>query len=463
MTPPDASIADILAATGGTLAAGDPARRITAGIVTDSRRVVPGCCFVALRGERFDGNAYAAQAAEAGAVAVIVETIPEPCAPGCGIIMVHDATAALQALATWWRGRLAPLHVVGLTGSSGKTSTKDMVRQVLATRLATTATQGNLNNHIGVPLSILATPQGTQAAVWEMGMNHAGELAPLCAMTQPDIGIITTIGSAHIEFLKTREAIAAEKCTVARALPAGGTMIYPASCDFADLIAASTQAEALPVGGSHSPVRALDVRSTAGGSDYTLAIEGLGTIGVRLPLHGRHMVENSLLAAAAGWKLGLGLEDIARGLEQGCLTQGRLSCREIGGVLVIDDTYNANPESMHAALETLASLPAAGKRIAVLGRMGELGERAHEAHALVGRTAAKLGLDLLCAVGESPEITTLLGAASSIPTLHAPSVDAASSLMSGRIRPGDAVLFKASRSVGIERTMNALFPSPSLP
>lgn len=462
MIPPDASIADILAATGGRLAAGESRARITAGIVTDSRRVVPGCCFVALRGEHFDGNAYVADAARAGATAVVVDRLPEPSVPGCAVVLVADTLAALQAFASWWRSRLEPLHVIGLTGSSGKTSTKDMVKNVLATSLATVATEGNLNNHIGVPLSILATPADTRAAVWEMGMNHAGELAPLCAMTLPDIGIITSIGSAHIEHLKTRRAIAEEKCTLARCLPPSGRMIYPASCAYADLIAASTRAGLLPVGGDGSPVRARDVQPTAAGTDYTLAIDGCDPIRVSLPLHGRHMVENSLLAAAAGWTLGVPIDGIARGLQQSRLTRGRLGCRNIDGVLVVDDTYNANPESMRAALETLAALPAEGKRVAVLGRMGELGDAALDAHVRVGRLAAELKLSLLCAVGESPETDALLhGASSGIPTLHAPTVEAAAELLKDGVGPGDAVLFKASRSVGIERCMNILFPSPS--
>lgn len=461
MIPPDASIADILAATGGSLAAGEACARITAGVVTDSRRVVPGCCFVALHGEHFDGHAYAADAGRAGAAAVVVERLPERDAPDCAVILVTDTLAALQSLASWWRNRLEPLHVVGFTGSSGKTSTKDMVSHVLATSLETFATAGNLNNHIGVPLSILATPAGTQAAVWEMGMNHAGELAPLCAMTRPEIGIITSIGSAHIEYLKTQRAIAEEKCTLARCLPPSGTMIYPASCAFADLIAASTRASLLPVGGTGSPVRAYDVQATASGTDYTLAIDGCGSIRVSLPLHGRHMVENSLLAAAAGWTLGVPLENIARGLQQSHLTRGRLGCRNIGGVLVVDDTYNANPESMRAALETLAELPAEGKRVAVLGRMGELGDAALDAHTRVGRLAAELKLSLLCVVGESPETDALLQAASGIPTLQAPTVEAAAGLLKDVLGPGDAVLFKASRSVGIERCLHILFPSPS--
>lgn len=461
MIHPNASIADILAATGGSLAAGETRTRITAGIVTDSRRVVPGCCFVALRGAHFDGNAYAADAIQAGAYAVVVERLPENPAQDCAVILVADALIALQALTLWWRDKLEPLNVVGLTGSSGKTSTKDMVKNVLATRFKTFATEGNLNNHIGVPLSILATPAKTQVAVWEMGMNHAGELAPLCAMTRPEVGIITSIGSAHIEHLKTHRAIAEEKCTLARCLPSFGKMIYPATCEFTDLIATSTRADLMPVGGTDSSVRACDIQVTANGTDYTLVINGDNRIRVSLPMHGLHMVENSLLAAAAGWTLGVPLDHIALGLQQSHPTHGRLGCRNVDGVLVVDDTYNANPESMRAALETLATLPATGKRVAVLGCMGELGHAAPTAHARVGRLAAELNLSLLCAVGESPETDALLHGASGIPTLHAPTVETAAELLHGFFGTGDAVLFKASRSVGIERCMNILFPSPS--
>ena len=213
------STSDLVSATAGkAVATGD--RAITAGLTTDSRAIVPGCVFVALCGERFDGNNFAAEATQNGAAAVVVSRLAGDYAPGSTVVLVEDTLAALQSLATWWRGQLEPLHVVGLTGSSGKTSTKDMCLSVLSQKYKALATKGNLNNHIGVPLSILSTPQGTQTAIWEMGMNHAGEIAPLCAMTQPQLGIITTIGSAHMEYLGSRQAIAEEKCTVARALPA---------------------------------------------------------------------------------------------------------------------------------------------------------------------------------------------------------------------------------------------------
>ncbi len=450
----------LLEATAGRVVARGT-RAVTAGLTTDSRAITPGCVFLALRGEKFDGNAFAAAASQQGAAAVVVEHPEGAFAPGCSVIQVEDGLQALHRLALWWRKRLSPLHVVGLTGSSGKTSTKDMTLSVLSRHFRTTATRGNLNNHIGVPLSILSTPEGTQAAIWEMGMNHAGELAPLCALTQPQIGIITTIGSAHLEFLGSRENIAREKCTLARTLPEDGWMIYPATDDFASFIASQTKASCLPVGGWDSPVRALQVRSTAGGSRYTLHIDGLGEIAVSLPVPGAHMVSNSLLAAAAGWKLGCSLQEIAEGLASGTLTRGRLACREIDGYTVVDDTYNANPESMRAALETVASLRGPARHIAVLGRMGELGPEGVAAHADIGLCATALQYAAVVVVGEEcPETLALCqAAAESIPALLVNTPEEAAAALRQLMAPGDALLFKGSRSAGMERTLYQLFPT----
>ncbi|MCQ2364769.1 MAG: UDP-N-acetylmuramoyl-tripeptide--D-alanyl-D-alanine ligase [Akkermansia sp.] len=453
------SIEELVAATGGRLVA-EGSRAVTAGLTTDSRAVSEGSVFLALCGERFDGNNFAAAASEKAAAVVVSRCVGE-FSPACSVIEVEDTLVALQSLATWWRGELAPLHVVGLTGSSGKTSTKDMTLSVLSQKFTALATKGNLNNHIGVPLSILSAEKGTEAAIWEMGMNHAGELAPLCAMTQPHIGIITTIGSAHMEFLGSREGIAKEKCTVARALPADGFMIFPARDDFADYIAAQTKATPLPVGGVNSPVRALNPRSTAAGTAYTLHIEGLGEIEVSLPVPGAHMVSNSLLAAAAGWKLGCTLEQIAAGLSASALTKGRLACKEADGYTVIDDTYNANPESMKAALETVAALKGPKRRFAVLGKMGELGEGGIAAHADMGWCAASLGYAAVVVVGAECAETNALchAAAESIPALLVETPAEAAAALRSMIEPGDAILFKGSRSAGMERTMYELFPS----
>ena len=454
------STSELIAATAGkAVAMGD--RAITAGLTTDSRAITPGCIFLALCGERFDGNTFAADASQKGAAAVVVSRVEGDFAPGCTIVQVEDTLAALQSLATWWRGQLEPLHVVGLTGSSGKTSTKDMCLSVLSQKYKALATKGNLNNHIGVPLSILSAEKGTEAAIWEMGMNHAGEIAPLCAMTQPHIGIITTIGSAHLEYLGTREAIAEEKCTVARALPASGYMIYPALDDFADYIPTQTAATCIPVGGCSSPVRALNPRSTATGTTYTLHIEGEEEVVVNLPVPGAHMVSNSLLAAAAGWKLGCTPAQIAAGLSASALTHGRLACKEIEGYTVVDDTYNANPESMKAALETVAALRGPQRHIAVLGKMGELGEGGIAAHADMGWCAASLGYAAVVVVGpECPETLALCqAAAESIPAMLVGTPAEAAAALRALMQPGDALLFKGSRSAGMERCIYELFPT----
>lgn len=455
------SASDLLAATAGTAVAVG-ARAITAGLTTDSRAVQPGSLFLALCGERFDGNNFAAEASRTAA-AVVVSRLTGEYDPACTVVLVPDTLLALQKLATWWRGQLEPLQVIGLTGSSGKTSTKDMTFAVLSQKYRTLATQGNLNNHIGVPLSILRAEKGTEAAVWEMGMNHAGELAPLCRMVQPRIGIITTIGSAHLEYLGSRENIAHEKCTLARALPADGFMIYPATDDFAAYIASQTKAQPLPTGGAKSPVRALNTRSTAQGSSYDLHIDGLGSTRIQLPVPGAHMVSNSLLAAAAAWKSGCSLEQIAAGLASATLTRGRLACRQVGGYTIVDDTYNANPESMRAALETVAALRGHKRHFAVLGKMGELGESGIAAHADIGWHAAGLGYAAVVIVGEEcPETLALCAAASErIPALIASTPEEAAAALRQMIEPGDALLFKGSRSAGMERTLYALFPSLS--
>ncbi len=452
------TLENLLHATGGTLVQQGRAA-ITAGVVTDSRAIVPGCLFVALCGERFDGNRFAADASQQGAAAVLVSRVEGDFAPTCSIVQVQDTLTALQSLATWWRGQLAPLHVIGLTGSSGKTSTKDMVLAVLSAHYRALATKGNLNNHIGVPLSILSTPQGTEAAVWEMGMNHAGELAPLCAMTQPQLGIITTIGSAHMEYLGSREGIAQEKCTLARSLPESGYMIYPAADDFADMIAAQTPATPLPVGGADSPVRAENPRPTALGTTYRLCIDGLGETEVTLPVPGAHMVSNSLLAAAAGWKLGCSLAEIASGLESSTLTKGRLACREILGYTVVDDTYNANPESMKAALQTVAALPGSGRRIAVLGKMGELGQGGIAAHADMGQCAGELGYAAVIVMGDSCAETQALceAAAQRVPCTQLTADPPAAAALRACMQQGDILLFKGSRSAGMERVIAELF------
>lgn len=444
-------------AIGGQLVSGPFERAASGGVCTDSRALPPHAVFFALGGEKFDGNLFALEASRTAA-AVVVSRVEPGMDPSCAVILVDDTLAALQKLASWWRSNLN-LTVVGLTGSNGKTSTKDLTASVLSQRFRTIATEGNLNNHIGVPLSILKAEAADEMAVWEMGMNHPGELAPLCAMTRPHIGIITSIGTSHIEYLGSRDNIAREKCTVAECLPENGHMIFPADCGYADMIRQSTRAACIDCGIDTGMVRAENLVSTEDGTRFTLSIPDFCREEVELPVHGRHMVTNALLAAAAGWVAGLAKEQIAAGLNRAKLTGGRLHCKQVNGILVVDDTYNANPDSMQAALRTVADIPSTGRRFAVLGRMGELGTFSAEGHALVGRTAEQLHFDYVVSVGtDAAMITDAIPAGSATEALYLATPEEAADWLRTHVAPGDVVLFKGSRAARMEQVMNLTFP-----
>lgn len=444
-------------AIGGQLVSGPFERAASGGVCTDSRALPPHAVFFALGGEKFDGNLFAPEASRTAA-AVVVSRAEPGMDPSCAVILVDDTLAALQKLASWWRSNLN-LTVVGLTGSNGKTSTKDLTASVLSQRFRTIATEGNLNNHIGVPLSILKAEAADEMAVWEMGMNHPGELAPLCAMTRPHIGIITSIGTSHIEYLGSRDNIAREKCTVAECLPENGHMIFPADCGYADMIRQSTRAACIDCGIDTGMVRAENLVSTEDGTRFTLSIPDFCREEVELPVHGRHMVTNALLAAAAGWVAGLAKEQIAAGLNRAKLTGGRLHCKQVNGILVVDDTYNANPDSMQAALRTVADIPCTGRRFAVLGRMGELGTFSAEGHALVGRTAEQLHFDYVVSAGtDAAMITDAIPAGSATEALYLATPEEAADWLRTHVAPGDVVLFKGSRAARMEQVMNLTFP-----
>ena len=448
---PAQQLADIL---GVQIAAGRGDVIISGGVSTDTRTLPLGSAFFALRGENFNGDAFAANALTAGAVVAIVQEWQGEVPPGTAVIVVADTLLALQRLALWWRKQL-DLPVVAITGSNGKTSTKDFTAAVLARKFNVSATWGNLNNHIGVPLTVLATTQAHTAAVWEMGMNHAGEIAPLCEIARPKYGIITNIGTAHIEFLGSREAIANEKGMLARALPPDGLLFLPAACDFNDYLRQRSRAAMISVGNGRGLVRAENLRFEVGGTSFTLVIEGAETAEVTLTVPGRHMVTNALLAAGIGWKLGISPAEIATGLSTATLTGGRLSRYDHHGTTVMDDTYNANPESMAAAIETLADTPVShgARRIIVLGRMGELGLHAPAAHLRTGALAAARHLTVI-AVGDGAE--GISEGANNAP--HFPDLDQAAQWLTREVKPGDVVLFKGSRSATVERVMHAAFP-----
>src|SRR6267378_1432220 len=333
-------------------------------ISTDSRTLKRGELFVALRGENFDGHKFVEAAVKTGAAGAIVDLgwkgkVPD----NFTVIRVEDTLQAYQTVAANYRKSL-PLRVLAITGSNGKTSTKDFAAAVLARRFRVTKTQGNFNNHVGLPQTILEATSRDEVAVWEIGMNHPGEVAALARIAAPDVGIITNIGVAHIEFMGSRERIAEEKGALGEAVGAAGTVILNADDPFTKGIAARTRGKVILAGTTAGTIRACEINQSGSGTDFTI-LEGAHRCRAQLPVPGLHMVQNALLAIAAGRVFGLSLEDCAAGLVTAPLTKARLQVKEIHGVQFLDDSYNANTDSMKAALRTLVELDADGLRIAM--------------------------------------------------------------------------------------------------
>ncbi len=444
------SLLEIADMCGGTLSAAAGSTSVRR-ISKDTRTLVPGDLYLALRGENHDGNLHARDAAAKGAAAAILDKPPADLPAGFPVIIVEDSLAALHRLAGAWRDRLA-LRVACITGSSGKTSTKEFTAAVLAARFRVIKTEGNLNNHIGLPLSILAASMADDVAVWEIGMNHPGEIAPLAHLARPDLAIITNIGVAHIEYLGSREAIALEKSALLEAVGPGGTVVLPAEDAFKGFLASRTKAQVIEAGLSGGTVTASDLQIEADGCRFVLHWEG-ESLPARLPVPGEHMVRNALLAVAAGLEFGLSLEECAEGLASSRLTGGRLSRRSVRGITILDDSYNANPDSMEAALQTLKSVTVGGRRIAVLGRMGELGSHASAGYQQVGRAAAQ-GIDLLIAVGAETVPLTETARAGGLREIHeTSSPEEAAGVLRSIAREGDVVLVKGSRAARMERVI----------
>jgi UDP-N-acetylmuramoyl-tripeptide--D-alanyl-D-alanine ligase len=409
--------------------------------------------FVALRGENFEGHDFIEAGAKAGATGALVDlnwagNVPNNFA----LLRATDTLQAYQMLAANYRRSLT-LKVLAITGSNGKTSTKDFAASVLARRFRVTKTEGNFNNHVGLPRTILEATSEDEVAVWEIGMNHPGEIAALSKIAAPDAAIITNIGVAHIEFMGSREAIAAEKGALAEAIETQGTVILNADDPFSEGIAARTRAKVVSAGTTGGAVRAIEIRQSAEGSEFTI-VEGAHRCRAQLPVAGTHMVQNALLAVAAGRAFGLSIEECAAGLAAAPLTKARLQIKEIGGVQFLDDSYNANPDSMKAALRTLVELDAEGKRIAVLGEMRELGAESERGHREIGETAATLGVDQLITIGDAAELIAEGARIAGLDKVSsARSTSEAAKLLSEMAEPGDLVLIKGSRASRTEEVI----------
>jgi UDP-N-acetylmuramoyl-tripeptide--D-alanyl-D-alanine ligase len=445
------SIFSLAEYAGGTLS-GDAADVLVSRISKDTRSLVPGDVYLALHGENFDGNQFAVEAVRRGAVAAILDGTPNKNLPdGFPVIRVDRTLDALHRIAACWRDEL-DLKVVGVTGSSGKTSTKELTAAVLGVRYQVTKTEGNLNNHIGVPLTILNANRSDQIAVWEMGMSQAGEIAPLAALARPHIGIITNIGVAHIEFFKNQDAIASEKAELLRALDVTGVAIIPEADDFAGYLADQTAARVVRAGIGAGDVWADDVVLHADGSRFSL--HGCGSsCDARLTVPGEHMIRNAVLAVAAGIESGLSLEECAEGLATARLTAGRLQQHDVRGVRIIDDTYNANPDSVEAALATLANACTSGRAIAVLGKMGELGTYETVGYQRVAAAAAKHA-EILITVGEETNFLARAARDAGCPDVSETRDPLeAARLLRTIARSGDVVLVKGSRSARMEQVV----------
>jgi UDP-N-acetylmuramoyl-tripeptide--D-alanyl-D-alanine ligase len=446
------SILQIVDLAGAKLESGD-GNIVVDKVSTDSRTVKPGELFVALRGENFDGHKFVEDVAQKAAAGAIVDLAWKGNVPGnFAVLRADDTLKAYQNLAANYRKSL-PLKVIAITGSNGKTSAKDFTASVLAKKFRVTKTEGNFNNHVGLPRTILEATSEDQIAVWEIGMNHPGEIAALAAIASPDVGMITNVGIAHIEFMGSRDAIAKEKGALAQAIAPEGTVILNADDSFSQKIAARTKAKLVFAGTTSGSVRATDIRQSSDGSEFTI-LEGAHRCRAQLPVPGLHMVQNAMLAVAAGRLFGLSIEECAAGLVAAPLTKARLQIKRIHGVQFIDDSYNANPDSMKAALRTLVELDADGKRIAVLGEMGELGKESERGHREVGECAAELGVDQLIAIGEIGAIIAQAAEKSGLTKSSAVrSTSEAAEMLAEIAVPGDLILVKGSRMARTERVL----------
>jgi UDP-N-acetylmuramoyl-tripeptide--D-alanyl-D-alanine ligase len=399
-----------------------------------------------------------------GAVAAVVSHSlnPSDLPDDLGLVEVPNTLEALQRFAANYR-QLLSVRTIGVTGSSGKTSTKELIASMLRTRFKTKATEGNLNNHIGVPLTLIRLDEDDEYGVVEMGMNHPGELAPLVKMTAPEIGVISSIGPAHIEFFADQAAIAAEKAELIAALPPEGLAVLNADDAWSRRIAGRTNARVVWVGDhTDSTWRAEDLQVATDSLSFRLRHNGSAAM-VRLPVVNRVMVANALLAAAVGRECGLTMDEIARGLEAVQLPGARMQVLNAHGAWIINDAYNANPDSMKAALTALSEFPGATRRLAVLGSMGELGRHATELHREIGEFAAQRDLAFLIAVGPHAEsyakgaMSAGLGHNQIVAALDA---EEATVALRPLLREGDAVLVKGSHFMGLERLVAAI-SSPS--
>ncbi len=454
------TVQEVRQATGAVLTGGAATQTIC-GIANDSRRVKPGDLFVALRGEAADGHAYVSAALERGAAAVLVEKQAEPQAEWVGhpVLAVEDTVLALGDLAAYYRQVMNP-RVIGITGSVGKTTTKDMIAAVLAEKYMTLKNEGNLNTEVGLPLTIFRLEPEHRMAVLEMGMRGAGQIRYLARIARPRIGVITNIGETHIELLGSVANIAAAKGELLEALPGDGIAILNGDDPWCRRIADKAPGKTIFYGaGETADVRATDVENRQAEGIAFTAVYGSQSLPVILPVPGMHNVGNALAAIAVGWQCGLAPEEIASGLARFHPSKMRLEIFRTGKITVINDAYNANPRSMEAALQVLSDLAAGARPVAILADMLELGDFAEAGHRRIGELSARSGVQLLLTVGPQAQWIAAAAREAGMPSAQIKEFaanDEALAILSELVQMGDVVLVKGSRGMKMEEIVGGL-------
>jgi len=434
-------------------------------ICTDSRFVQPGDLFFALNGERFDGHDFIDDAVRKGAVAVLVERGRAPAdIARCAVLAVEDTRKALGRLSAEYRKDFA-LPIIAIAGSNGKTTTKELVASTLKQKLPTLWSEASFNNDIGVPMTLLRLENKHEAAVFEVGTNHPGELAPLVRMIQPNYGIITSIGREHLEHFKDLAGVAEEEGWLAELLPPDGKLFVNGDNEWTNHIVRRSRATAVKAGfnqGNHWRIR--ELRQDKKGITFKVDAPRADFSGeYRVNLLGRHQAVNGLFAMAVAVELGLSRGEIEKGLAACKPAKMRLQLWEHNGVRVLDDAYNANADSMLAALQTLQDLPCKGRRVAVLGDMAELGTHSEAAHEELGRRAAELGIGQLFAIGKmAPVLARGARRAGMSRVIEFADVETAAGAVKSFLKAGDLMLLKASRAARLERVAELLRTSESV-
>ncbi len=456
------SLKFVAEACAGELRSGSPGL-LVGQICSDSRQAQAGDLFFAIAGDRFDGHDYLAEAARKGAAAVVAERGRIPGDLPCAVIAVDNPRQALGRLAERYRKDFT-LPVIAVGGSNGKTTTKELLASVLRQRLKTLWSEASFNNDIGVPLTLLKLEPAHEAAVVEIGTNHPGELAPLVRMAKPGWGVITSIGREHLEFFGDVAGVAAEEGWLAELLPADGRLVVNGDSAWTEHIARRTRATVIRVGlGAGNDWRASRIRIDENGVRFWVETAGKDYAGeYRISLIGRHQAVNALFALVIGAELGVSRAEIEKGLLECRPAKMRMQLWDWNGARILDDAYNANADSMLAALETLREMPCSGRRAAVLGDMAELGSQTRAAHEEAGQRAAQLGVDRLFAVGKMAAVTAGAARAAGLAAVDEfADAGAAAEAVKAYLRAGDVLLLKASRVTKLEKLAEALrMPEP---